>query len=225
MTNVNISYIGKSESYTQKLRSILAQFEFAHEVREWQAKGVPFQTHLYVPEIHPVTQMPFCEREDEAHVLKVRAMLNYGSHYKNCLLLSWLFVLQRIASHTKSGGPDKLQLECFVEALSDPSSGLMYPALTGARKQSVVDAERLFNPDLTAFMKQKGYEYEARYTEIIWNWRRSCDERGLSELQQCRFNYQFLNLILEELMSWYKQQYDFSLLKVNRYVCVCCQLQ
>ena len=169
--------------------------------------------------------MPICEREDEAHVLKVRAMLNYGSHYKNCLLLSWLFVLQRIASHTRSGGPDKLQLERFVEALSDPSSGLTYPALTGARKQSVVDAERLFNPDLTAFMKQKGYEYEARYTEIIWNWRRSCDERGLSELQRCRFNYQFLNLILEELMPWYKQQYDFSLLEVNRYVCVCCQLQ
>ena len=73
MTNLNISYIGKSESFTQKLRSILAQFEFAHEVRKWQAKGVPFQTHLYVPEIHPVTQMPFCEREDEAHVLKVRS--------------------------------------------------------------------------------------------------------------------------------------------------------
>ena len=70
-------------------------------------------------------------------------------------------------------------------------------------------------------MKQKGYEYEARYTEIIWNWRRSCDERGLSELQRCQFNYQFLNLILEELMPWYKQQYDFSLLEVNRYVCVC----
>ena len=66
--------------------------------------------------------------------------------------------------------------------LSDPSSGLTYPALTGARKQSVVDAERLFNPDLTAFMRQKGYKYETRYTEIIWNWRRSCDECGLSEL-------------------------------------------
>ena len=137
-----------------------------------------------------------------------------------CLLFSWLFELQRIASHTRSGGPDKLQLERFVEALSDPSSGLTYPALTGAGKQSVVGAERLFNPDLTAFMQQKGYEYEARYTEVIWNWRRSCDAHGLSELQQCRFNYQFLNLILEDLMPWYKQQYDFSLLEVNRYVCV-----
>jgi len=113
MTNVNISYIGKSESYTQKLRSILAQFEFAHEVREWQAKGVPFQTHLYVPEIHPVTQMPFCEREDEAHVLKVRAMLNYGSHYKiaycslGCLYYRGLPVIPKVA----------VQISCSLSVL------------------------------------------------------------------------------------------------------------
>ena len=107
-----------------------------------------------------------------------------------------------------------------MEALSDPSSGLTYPALTGARKQSVVDAERLFNPNLTAFMYQKGYHYEAKYTEAIWNWRRACDERGLTELQRCRFNHQFLNLNLEELMPWYKQTYDFSQLEVNRCVCV-----
>ena len=116
---------------------------------------------------------------------------------------------------------DKLHLEWFVEALSDPSSDLTYPALTGARKQSVVDAERLFNPNLTAFMKQKGYEYEAQYTETVWNWRRACDDRGLKELQRCKFNHEFLNLILDDLMPWYKQTYDFSLLEVNRYVCIC----
>ena len=44
-----------------------------------------------------------------------------------------------------------------MEALEDPSSGLTYPALTGARKQSVVDAEHLFNPDLANFMSSKGY--------------------------------------------------------------------
>ena len=129
-----------------------------------------------------------------------------------------MLLIQRIANHTRSGGPDKLHLERFVEALSDPSSDLTYPALTGARKQSVVDAERLFNPNLTAFMNKKGYEYEARYTETIWNWRRACDARGLKELQRCKFNHQFLNLILEDLMPWYKQTYDFSLLEVNRYV-------
>ena len=109
-------------------------------------------------------------------------------------------------------------MERYVEALSDPSSGLTYPALTGARKQSVVDAERLFSPKLAAFMYRKGYVYEAKYIDTIWNWRRACDERGLSELDRSHFNHEFLNLILDELMPWHRESYDFSLLEVNRYV-------
>ena len=101
-----------------------------------------------------------------------------------------------------------MNLERYVEALSEPSSGLTYPALTGSRKQSVIDAERLFNPDLAAFMQQKGYDYEAGYIQTIWNWRRACDERGLSELQRSKFNYQLLNMILDELMPWHKELYD-----------------
>ena len=67
-------------------------------------------------------------------------------------------------------------------------------------------------------MKKKGYLYEAKYIETVWNWRRACDERGLSELQRCKFDYQFLNMILDELMPWHSQTYDFSKLEVNRYV-------
>ena len=111
-----------------------------------------------------------------------------------------------------------MHLERFTEALADPSSDLTYPALTGARKQSVVDAERLFNPNLSAFMKQKGYTYEATYIECICNWRKACDERGLKELTRCKYNYQFLNLVLNELMPWFSETYDFSLLEVNRYM-------
>lgn len=111
-------------------------------------------------------------------------------------------------------------MEHYVEALSDPSSCLTYPALTGARKQSVVDAERLFSPELAAFMRRNGHNYEARYIETIWNWRRACDHRGLSELERCQFNYTFLNLILDELMPWHQHQYDFGLLEINKYVCI-----
>ena len=100
----------------------------------------------------------------------------------------------------------------FTEALSDPSSGLTYPALTGARKQSVVDAECLFSP-------KQGYDYEARYITTI-NWRRASDERGLSSLQRCKYNYQFLQMILADLMPWYNDTYDFGLLEMNRYICV-----
>ena len=103
-----------------------------------------------------------------------------------------------------------------MEALSEPSSGLTYPALTGSRKQSVIDAERLFDPDLATFMRQKGHDYEAGYIQTVWNWRRACDERGLNELQRSKFNYQFLNMILDELMPWHKELYDFSSLEVNQ---------
>ena len=107
-----------------------------------------------------------------------------------------------------------------MEALSDPSSGLTYPSLTGARKQSVVDAERMFNPDLQAFVAKKGYAYESHYIATIWNWRRACDERGISELKRCKFNYEFLNFILDELMPWHNWMYDFGRLEVNRLVTV-----
>ena len=45
--------------------------EYTYQVCCWDAKGVPFRTHMYVPDIHPVTGTEFHEREDEAHVLKV----------------------------------------------------------------------------------------------------------------------------------------------------------
>jgi len=100
--------------------------------------------------------------------------------------------------------------------LNDPNSGLTYPAFTGSRKQSVVDAERLFDPKLALFMEKRGYNFEAKYIRTVWNWRRASDERGLSSLQRCRYNYEMLNYILEDLMPWYNNSYDFSTLEVNR---------
>ena len=106
-----------------------------------------------------------------------------------------------------------------MEALHDPDAKLTYTALTGARKQSVVDAERLFSPSLADFMERKGYDVEANYIRVVLNWRRACDERGLSELQRCRYNYHMLNYILDDLMPWH-HQFDFSYLEV-RYTCSC----
>ena len=105
-----------------------------------------------------------------------------------------------------------------MEALQDSSSGLTYAALTGLRKQSVRDAELLFSANLASFMESKEYTYEANFIRIILNWRRSCDERGLSELQRSRYNYQMLNFLLDDLMPWHNEIYDFSTLEVNRCV-------
>jgi len=73
---------GKDETKTEKLRSILAQFEYKYQIDVFNAKGIPFKKHLYVPEIHPTTQTGFCEREDEAHVFKVSTPYNMAMYDK-----------------------------------------------------------------------------------------------------------------------------------------------
>ena len=108
-------------------------------------------------------------------------------------------------------------MEYFAEALYDPSANLTYTALTGARKQSVSDAERLFSSELQEFMRRKGYSEEERYISVIGSWRKACDERGLNELAQSKYNYLLLNYIFEELMPWYRD-FDYSYFEVNWYV-------
>ena len=68
------------EDLPDKLRSILAQAEYAYRIREWDAKGVPFSFHAYVPECDPIMKE---EREDHAHLLKVFYMIKLTSNTAN----------------------------------------------------------------------------------------------------------------------------------------------
>lgn len=122
-----------------------------------------------------------------------------------------------MAQSTRRGGPDHLKLERFTEALYDESAKLTFTALTGKRKQSIRDVEILFSSTVVDFMKRHKYDYEANFVNVVRNWRHACDERGLTQLQRCRFNYEMLNMLLDELMPWHGSNYDFSLLEVNRY--------
>ena len=86
-----------------------------------------------MPEVYPETHDVFYEREDEAHVLKVidysmciDVLYKHKStlvvHYLQPIFCNYLFP-QRIAGHTRSGGLSELNLEHYVEAVHDPSSG------------------------------------------------------------------------------------------------------
>ena len=57
------------------MRSILAQLDYSYQILQLEQQGVNFRVHLHVPEIHSLTHTTFCEREDEAHVFKVRAII------------------------------------------------------------------------------------------------------------------------------------------------------
>ena len=102
-----------------------------------------------------------------------------------------------------------------MEAVQDPEVQLSYHAMIGTRKQSVSDVEQIFSLSVLNFMERKNYEFEVRYVKIIRNWRRSCDERGLSDDERSRFNQDLIEYILEELIPWYKQS-DYSTLEVNQ---------
>ena len=52
------------------LRSELAQLDYTYQINHWDTLGVPFKTHLHVPEQYPDTSSVFCEWEDEGMCLK-----------------------------------------------------------------------------------------------------------------------------------------------------------
>lgn len=67
--------IGKEETETDMLRSILAQFEYTSKVKQYCADGVAFDKHLHIPEVHKLSGNVVCQREDEGHIFKVKTCL------------------------------------------------------------------------------------------------------------------------------------------------------
>ena len=67
-------------------------------------------------------------------------------------------------------------------------------------------------------MESKGYTCEAQHLTVIRNWRRACDERGLTDSQRSTYNNELLEYLLDDLMPWHREGLrDFSLLEVNKY--------
>ena len=97
--------------------------------------------------------------------------------------------------------------------------GLTQISLQGLRKQSVEDAERLLSTRVATFLRNRGYQSEAEYVRIIAEWHRANDERGLSQLERSRANYELLNYLLDDWMPWHRDNYDFTSIDINRYYC------
>ena len=120
------------ESFLDKLRSLVATYRFRARIAELKLEGIDFSTYLYVPEKDPVTKDIFHEREDHSHILK------------------------RAWKHTREAEPEDVDLPGFDEAMQDARTGLTYAALTGQRKQSVQDAERMLSFLVAQFLSEKG---------------------------------------------------------------------
>ena len=71
------THVGVSESFDDQMRSIHAQLEYKHTISMYEGGGMPFITYMYVLEVHPTTNAMFYEREDNAHLLKVKDLFSY----------------------------------------------------------------------------------------------------------------------------------------------------
>ena len=182
------------ESLLDKLRSIVATYQFRYDVQYWKGESVDFSLYLYVPKVDPITKETHHERADHNHLLK------------------------RIAKHTKDGNNSELNYERFDKAMRNSMTGLTPAALIGSRKQSVPDAEKLLSFHVAKFFRDNNYDGEAEYVETVAKWHEASDGRGLGQLQRCRQNYGMLNYILDEWIPWQRDVYDLSLLDINKYV-------
>ena len=110
-------------------------------------------------------------------------------------------------SHNTKG---KITATCFRIGqfpnvdLHAPYPGLTYTALTGKRKQSVSDAEKLLSTAVANWCKENGFPDEGRVVEIIRPWHKASDGRGLDEETRRTYNLSMLNFLLEDWMPWYQ---------------------
>ena len=118
------------ESLLDKLRSVVATYQFRCDVQQWRHQGVDFSLYVFVPEVDPITGDIHHERADHNHLLK------------------------RIAKQTKDGNSSELIYERFDEAMCNPMTGLTHAALVGPCKQSVPDVEKLLSSCGQIFQRQ-----------------------------------------------------------------------
>lgn len=97
-------------------------------------------------------------------------------------------------------------------------ANLSFAALTGVRKQSIRDAENLFSASVQDFMRRKEYTEEEQLIRTVNNWRRACDERGLTIDVRVKYHQDLVNYFLKEVSPWYGTTQNLSCMEVTRYV-------
>ena len=109
-----------------------------------------------------------------------------------------------------------VDLTVFLQGMHATDTGLTYTALTGKRKQNVSDAEKLLSTAVANWCKANGFPEKGRVTEIIANWHKASDCRGLDEETKRNYNLAMFGFLLEDWMPWYQQNRDNSTLDPNR---------
>ncbi|XP_072042171.1 uncharacterized protein [Amphiura filiformis] len=174
-------------------------FMYISLINDSTKTGRDHTVYAYIPEC--IAGSDFMDRGDHHHIHK------------------------RIATSTRMGGPEELEMSSLSEVLQDPHSGLTHSALRGDNKQSVPDAESLLSHNVANSLHKLGYQKEAKYIKTLANWHEAHDGRAIKSKHQSQaskqrkrsqYNYEMLNMILDEYMPWHRTCYDFRYIDINR---------
>ena len=67
--------------------------------------------------------------------------------------------------------------------------------ITCKRKQSVGEAEKLLSPAVAKWLRANNFLSEARFVEVVSNWHKASDGRGLSEADRKKNNLEMLDYL------------------------------
>ncbi len=193
---LKIIFVGKAEAHVDALQSVLAIHIYRRKIDDLKELGedaADFDSFLYQPEKDERGEY-IHHREDHNHLLK------------------------RIVACLHDGRIPGVDLRCLRDALHDANTGLTYEALTGKNKQSVPDCELVVGPGVISFLKGRGDAASTvKVLQIIHNWHKAVDGRGLSEGDRARFCNEMKEWILEDWMSWFKWLPEYRFIDINRY--------
>lgn len=66
------------------------------------------------------------------------------------------------------------------------------------------------------FLRQHGHDKEARHVQIVLNWHKASDGRGMDEPTRSMYNKAMLDWLLEDWMPWFHYDRDYRSMDVDR---------
>ena len=169
------SFIVNSPYPKEYVAAPYAEITYLQSVYAWEAKS-PIAVHLNVTSlntVHTIFNYP--------EVSTARRQLEFRT-------FDYTHILNNIRYHICNKGIDNVSYEAFIR-VSDVNHDVLPRAIVEDKmdRQNCLISQRFFSEDVQKILTENGDNSEANFVELIRNWFRACDERGMSVNDRLKF--------------------------------------
>ena len=193
-----LKYLCKIEVEKDKYHPLLVQVAYANAVhcmkkKMWEDK-CPNALRGYIP-MEPSSYLParYIRYYSYPEKSKERNQIEHKT-------LDYTHMLTNMRAHILRKGYEFCQSKVFQEIAADRpdilSRALVFD-LTD--KQNAYSAMRMFGVPVERELRRRGYHSEADFVELVRNWHRACDERGMTADDRVIHLEKFLQYLLEDV--------------------------